>query len=384
MTMSSTDNAMGPEENPGAGPKANSGAVPAPSSPSDAQRRMQARLLERVSRTFALTIPRLPRALVDTVGNAYLLCRIIDTVEDELSVDADAKDALYRNFVAALEDDALATPRPGGAFADELAALLPPDAPAGEIELVGDVPEVLRVTASFDPAEREALRRCVRVMASGMRGFEELGANGRGLDDHAMLERYCYHVAGCVGEMLTELFCLHDPAIEARRATLMPLSVAFGNGLQLTNILKDMWLDHARGVCWLPADAFELDGAELPAVMERALAGDPRAVRVVQDGTRRLVGRCRGYLDDAMRYVRTIPREQIGMRVFCLWSIGLSVLTLRKIRRDPVSARRHGTKISRSSVRATLVCSDASAGHERIMSSLYAGACLGLPSARER
>lgn len=350
-------------------------------SPSEAQRRLQARLLERVSRTFALTIPRLPRALVDTVGNAYLLCRVIDTVEDELHVDPDAKDALYADFVAALADAALAAPRPGGGFADELRALLPPDAPAGEIELVDDIPEVLRVTASFRAEERAVLRRCVQVMARGMRGFEALGASGRGLADHAELERYCYHVAGCVGEMLTELFCLHDPAIEARRQRLMQLSVAFGNGLQLTNILKDMWLDHARGVCWLPRDAFELDGASLPAIMDRALAGDAGAVRIVDAGTHRLVGLCRGYLDDAMRYVRTIPREQIGMRVFCLWSIGLSVLTLRKIRRDPVAERRHGTKISRSSVRATLVCSDASAGHERIMSSLYAGACIGLPRA---
>ena len=38
-------------------------------------------LLERVSRTFALTIPELPPALCDQVGNAYLLCRIADTIE---------------------------------------------------------------------------------------------------------------------------------------------------------------------------------------------------------------------------------------------------------------------------------------------------------------
>ena len=340
---------------------------------------MQARLLERVSRTFALTIPRLPDALVDTVGNAYLLCRIIDTVEDELPVDEDVKDRLYASFVASLDDDALAGPAPGAAFAAELRELLPADAPAGEIELVDDVPDVLRVTASFTAAERDVLRRCVATMASGMRRFETLGTGGEGLEDTAALERYCYHVAGVVGEMLTELFHLHDPSMDRDR--LMRLSVAFGNGLQLTNILKDMWLDHARGVCWLPRDAFDTGDRTLAAVMDAALGGDRDAVRVMEAGTRRLVGRCRAYLDDAMRYVRTIPRRQIGMRVFCLWSIGLAVLTLRKIRRDPVAERRHGTKVSRSSVRATLVCSDASAGHDPIMSSLYAGACLGLPRA---
>ena len=38
--------------------------------------------LQEVSRTFALTIPQLPPGLRDVVGNAYLLCRIADTIED--------------------------------------------------------------------------------------------------------------------------------------------------------------------------------------------------------------------------------------------------------------------------------------------------------------
>ena len=45
----------------------------------------QAILLEGVSRTFALTIPQLPNGLYEAVANAYLLCRIVDTVEDEVS-----------------------------------------------------------------------------------------------------------------------------------------------------------------------------------------------------------------------------------------------------------------------------------------------------------
>lgn len=349
---------------------------------------LQARLLERVSRTFALTIPRLPGSLVDVVGNAYLLCRIVDTVEDELPVDDDTKDALYNEFNHCLTDTALSDVAAAEAFATRVMALLPPSAPHGERELTGLIPDVLQVTARLSADERDVLRRCVLKMTAGMRTFETLGNSGQGLADVATLERYCYHVAGCVGEMLTELFCLHDDTVAARREALMPLSVAFGNGLQLTNILKDMWLDHARGVCWLPAEAFQLDGfpgrvraPTLPELMQLALDGDREAIRRIDAGTRTLIGRCRAYLDDAMRYVVRIPSSRKGLRVFCLWSIGLSVLTLRKIRRDPVAARRNGTKIARSSVKATLAFSDASAGYRHIMQTLYAGACMGLPRA---
>ena len=40
-------------------------------------------ILNKVSRSFALTIPQLPKKLRRTVTNAYLLCRIVDTIEDE-------------------------------------------------------------------------------------------------------------------------------------------------------------------------------------------------------------------------------------------------------------------------------------------------------------
>ena len=43
----------------------------------------QSEMLEGVSRTFALTIPQLPAELCRVVSNAYLLCRIVDTIEDE-------------------------------------------------------------------------------------------------------------------------------------------------------------------------------------------------------------------------------------------------------------------------------------------------------------
>ena len=43
----------------------------------------QNEILQDVSRTFALTIPQLPLTLYRAVANAYLLCRIADTIEDD-------------------------------------------------------------------------------------------------------------------------------------------------------------------------------------------------------------------------------------------------------------------------------------------------------------
>ena len=358
-------------------------------------RALQHELLVDVSRTFALTIPRLPPVLADVVGNGYLLCRIVDTIEDELTSDEATRDLLYERFNQCLRDDALENGQWVDDFARDFASLLPATAPEGEVHLVARIPDILGITASFTADERRVLRDCVGVMTRGMRDFAAPGASGHGLDTSDTLHRYCYHVAGCVGEMLTELFCLHDAHIAARRDKLLPMSLAFGRGLQLTNVLKDMWIDQQRGVCWLPRDVFfgNTGGLEttrdargedpaLADLMQRAVDGDAAAIECLERGTRVLVGQCRRDLDTAMRYVRTIPRRHRGLRIFCLWSIGLSVLTLRKIGRQTVQQRRLGTKVSRRSVKATMIMSGASAGLAPVMQGLYSIACIGLPSDR--
>ena len=77
------------------------------------------------------------------------------------------------------------------------------------------------------------------------------------------LDSYCYYVAGVVGEMLTELFCGYSPAVAAAAGALRDLAPSFGQGLQMTNILKDFWEDRSRGACWLPQEVFARHGVDL-------------------------------------------------------------------------------------------------------------------------
>ena len=54
---------------------------------------------------------------------------------------------------------------------------------------------------------------------------------------------------------------------------------------------------------------------------------DPRFA----SGLRELIGVAHAHLRDALNYTLLIPRTETGIRRFCLWAIGLAVLTLRKI-----------------------------------------------------
>ena len=210
----------------------------------------QAEILQDVSRTFALTIPQLPGTLRDVVGNAYLLCRIADTIEDESTLSAGQKQAFAERFVEVVAGRAAVDP-----FARELGAGLSASTTASEHGLIANTARVIRITHGFRATQRDVLERCVRIMARGMAEFQR-HATAAGLNDLPHLDRYCYHVAGVVGEMLTELFCDYPAKINERRNELLPLAVSFGQGLQMTNILKDVWDDRQRGACWLPRDIF--------------------------------------------------------------------------------------------------------------------------------
>ena len=341
----------------------------APDGTTAGERAYQEQLLQGVSRTFALTIPQLPGGLRDVVGNAYLLCRITDTIEDEPALSTAQKQAFAERFIDVVAGQAAVEP-----FARELGAGLSASTTASEHDLIANTARVIRITQGFESAQREALARCVRIMARGVAEFQ-LQASPAGLDDRRQLDRYCYHVAGVVGEMLTELFCGHSAAINARRDELLRLSVSFGQGLQMTNILKDVWDDRRRGACWLPRDVFKEAGFDLRSLAEER--HDPRFAA----GLSTLVGIARGHLANALRYVRLVPAHETGIRRHCLWALGMAVLTLRRIHARPGYRTGRQVRISRRSVRAVTVVTSGLVRSDRTLSLLFEALTRGLPAA---
>jgi len=327
----------------------------------------QERMLIGVSRTFALTIPQLPEDLRRAVGNAYLLCRVADTIEDDAGLTAEQKTRYLKVFI-----DILNTGSGAEAFAHELYLRLDPSTSAAERELIRGCTSVLRITRGLDQRQRAAITRCVTIMGRGMDRFErDRSPHGlETLDDH---ERYCYVVAGVVGEMLTELFCSHSDRIDARREELMSRAVHFGQGLQMTNILKDVWDDLQRGTCWLPRDVFRRHGFDLSQLQSRH--PDPAFDR----GLNEMVGIAHSCLRDAFAYTLLIPRRETGIRRFHLWAIGLAILTLRKIDRNPSFTSGAQVKVSRRTVKAVISSTSALSPSNLALTAIFSIATGSLP-----
>jgi farnesyl-diphosphate farnesyltransferase len=228
-------------------------------------------LLEKTSRTFALSIPLLPEPTRSDIAVAYLVFRIVDTLEDATRWSPEQR-------IEELEEARalIATHDPSRAQATVARWLAhPPLDHEGYLELLAATPRILERLSERSPAARQLIAEHALASASGMARFVER-CDGDGvlrLGSGQELQDYCFTVAGIVGNLLTELFLLERPALEPVAAELRARAERFGEGLQLVNILKDAKADAAVGRVFLPPDmplarVFQLAKADLAAAVE--------------------------------------------------------------------------------------------------------------------
>ena len=276
----------------------------------------QKAILSSVSRTFALTIPLLPPIIEKIVGNTYLLCRIVDTIEDATELSPEAKKNLSALFL-----DVVLERVPVKSFVEPCLDALKNYSNHDELDLIAHTPTVLRILHTCSSHDQEAVSRCVSIMSEGMSRFHGRQTEA-GLKDLSEFEDYCYVVAGVVGELLTSIFRHYSPQFSKNIQGHENLAIAFGQALQMTNILKDSPEDRARGVSWKPANLSQLDLLQIAYQK----------------------------LSDSLTYILLIPKEEVGMRRFCLLAFGLAVLTLDKLAAGDHFERQEDIKLSRNTV----------------------------------
>jgi farnesyl-diphosphate farnesyltransferase len=94
-----------------------------------------------------------------------------------------------------------------------------------------------------------------------------------------------------------------------------------------------------------------------------------------------LIGIAHAHLRNALEYTCMIPKREVGIRRFCLWAIGLAVLTLRKIHRNPTFRSGNEVKVSRRTVKATVFTTNLTLMSNRALRLIFARAADGLPLA---
>lgn len=209
---------------------------------------MDTQLLREVSRSFSLSLRLLPGPMRWPVSLAYLLARASDTLADTESLPVEERMLWLEGFIREIDGG-------GAAWRGELGRFSECQSHAGERRLMERLDECFVALERLPEGEQAIVREVIRVITGGqVLDLERLMAGTLGMEDAASLEDYCYRVAGSVGafwtrigfETLGEGFSRQD-AEELERA-----GIAYGKGLQLVNILRDLPGDLTGGRCYLP------------------------------------------------------------------------------------------------------------------------------------
>jgi farnesyl-diphosphate farnesyltransferase len=281
-------------------------------------------ILPQVSRTFAINIRVLKGELYRAVLAAYLFCRIVDTVEDAEDLPIDLRNRLLDDYMAFFETPALDPQR----LSEWIALFGNLDSSDSQQRLIQGSPSVFAVFSELPASTRAIISDCVLEMTAGMKktlNRQRPQDSFHSLQTMTDLEEYCYYVAGTVGIMLTRLFAAYSKSLKPLAAKKMAdLQLSFALGLQMTNIIKDCSEDYRRGWCYIPADLAAKFGVPITEFFVQQHS--QQSLATLDD----LMIKTARHLDDALEYTLLLPRTEIRMRLFNLWSLFFAVKTLSK------------------------------------------------------
>ena len=284
------------------------------------------KILPKVSRTFAPTIRKLPRPLVLQLTVAYLLCRIADTIEDNVILTIKQKQNLLEQYA-----DILVRKNPNNeqkAFMKQI-NVLPQE--GADDELLHNFPLILTVYNKFSKKVRRGISTWVVEMISGMRKYVQSKHNSSQnfLKTLNELDDYIYYVAGTVGNLVTTLFSHYSNNINHTVTNkLRKYAESVGKGLQLVNIIRDMPYDWKCNRSYMPNELLKKYDLTRQSIFDTQNL--QRSKKMLDE----LIQIALAYLDAGLNYIVAIPKAERNIRLSCLLPLFWALQTLSAIKKN--------------------------------------------------
>lgn len=266
----------------------------------------------------------------DAASLGYLIARTSDTLADTAEIPAEARMHGLAEF-----SHALATSGPSPVWPAEILRSL--EDPRERV-LMESTAGLFAWLARVPAAEAQLIREVAGTIISGqMLDLERFRAaddkHPVSLKNDAELEDYAWRVAGCVGVFWTKLgqLTLGDRFSTKDVEWLADRASAYGKGLQLVNILRDLTVDLKNGRCYLP----------LASLADNRLLLAERS---------RWLERASGWVAEGFAYSETLVSRRL--RAASVLPAMLAMETLDALRRSPIDVR---VKIPRSFVYSSML-----------------------------
>lgn len=277
------------------------------------------KILKKVSRSFALSIPLLDESLYRPVMVTYLQDRLLDNFEDEvedisLERRKELMDLVSRVF------------SPGEQRPDNVIATVEKNAYLLSDKWLRRLTEntslVWEVYNQLEKSVKEFSHYWLEEMNQGMQTFLE-----KEVETFADLDQYCYYVAGTVGGFLTDLIIEKSKIGEDEQNKLKNNFNDAGLFLQKVNIIRDIKRDlDQRNKNYWPLIELGIDENDL-----RERQNKNRVLNALN----RMIADVHRHLPGLVEYLEAIPEDFSGYRKFYCVNNALGLATLEKMKDNP-------------------------------------------------
>ena len=307
--------------------------------------------LREVSRSFFLTLKLLPPGMREICSLGYLLARTSDTIADTTKAPIAERRLLLRQFRDLVQAVPISLSDAELLHRDLNNKLAPNLTDQGEKNLIGQAETCFQWLASVTDGEYVAIKTVLGEINKGQLNDLDLFSDSSEDEPHFLanedeLITYTDQVAGSVGRFWTEVAGrANSDFTSMSKDSMMDKASAYGRGLQLVNVIRDLGEDLRNGRCYLPRTELReggwIDGSWKPnqgTIM--VVAGD--WMHRAEDGIRA-----------GVRYSESLNHRRLKLASVMPAMIGAR--TLRAIRGSQSSFLSKKIKVSRGEVRSLLI-----------------------------
>ena len=261
--------------------------------------------LKKVSRSFAVVIQQLPKELQDPVCLFYLILRGLDTVEDDMNIPNDTKEALLLSFADRMNNEEFVLENVGDTQDYQ------------DLMLHFDI--IIREYQKLDSAYKEVITEITKEMAIGMNKYAH-----KNVESYNDWDDYCYYVAGLVGIGLSKLF-LASKLETSSKLESNDLSNEMGLFLQKTNITRDFAEDLEMGRIFWPEASWKNKATNLKELQ----SSEPKGLAALNE----VVINALNHVPACLDYLQCLQNEKVFR--FCAIPQLMAIATLQELYNNP-------------------------------------------------
>jgi len=275
-------------------------------------------ILDKVSRSFALTIPMLDDKLYKPVMITYLQDRLLDNFEDEIDEIDLGKRKYLMNRVVSIFDPDNSHPQADIEVIKNNACHIKG---ASLRKLTENVDIVYKAFSNLNKTTKSLSYKWMKEMNKGMKKYLN-----KEIRSFSNLDEYCYYVAGTVGGLLTELIITKSNISSEKEEKLLANYKDAVLFLQKVNIIRDIKqdIDNREKNFW-PLEELKITEKELSDPVNK-----DRALKCLDN----MISNVEANIEGLVEYMDNLPVCFPGYRKFFLVNNALGLATLQKMKNN--------------------------------------------------